>query len=105
MDCSPPGSSVHGILQTRILQWLPCPPPGNLPYLGIKPTSPALKDGFFTTETPGKPTMEYHHSVIKKNEIMLLATTWMDLEIVISTEVSQTEKEKYGHLDGKSKKK
>ena len=28
---------------------LPCLPPGNLPYAGIKPTSPALAGGFFTT--------------------------------------------------------
>ena len=27
MDCGPPGSSVHGILQARILEWLPFPPP------------------------------------------------------------------------------
>ena len=38
--------------------------------------------------------MEYY-SNIKKNEIMSFATTWMDLEIVILSEVSQTEKEKY----------
>ena len=31
----------------------------------------------------------------KKNEIMLFATTWMDLEIVILSEVSPTEKDKY----------
>ena len=37
MDCSPPGSSVHGILQARILEWLPCPPPGDLPDPGIEP--------------------------------------------------------------------
>ena len=42
MDCSPPGSSVHGILQARILGGLPCPPPGDLPNPGIKPVSPAL---------------------------------------------------------------
>ena len=39
-------------------------------------------------------TMEYY-SAIKKNEIMPLATTWMDLEIIILSEVSQTEKDKY----------
>ena len=43
MDCSPPGSFAHGILQARILQasGLPCPPPGDLPDPGIEPTSPA----------------------------------------------------------------
>ena len=39
-------------------------------------------------------TMEYC-STIKKNEIMPLAAIWMDLERVILSEVSQTEKEKY----------
>ena len=34
MDCSPPGSSVHGILQVRILVWLPFPSPGELPTQG-----------------------------------------------------------------------
>ena len=38
--------------------------------------------------------MEYY-SAIKKNEIMLFAITWMDLEILILSEVSQTGKEKY----------
>ena len=39
-------------------------------------------------------TMEYY-SAIKKNEIMPFAATWMDLEIIILSEVSQTEKDKY----------
>ena len=39
-------------------------------------------------------TMECY-SAIKKNEIMPFAVTWVDLEIVILSEVSQTEKDKY----------
>ena len=41
MDYSPPGSSVHGILQARTLEWgasgEPFAPPGDLPDPGIKP--------------------------------------------------------------------
>ena len=39
-------------------------------------------------------TME-HYSAIRKNEIMPFAATWIDLEIIILSEVSQTEKDKY----------
>ena len=39
-------------------------------------------------------TMEYY-SAIKKNEIMPFVATWMDLEIIILSEVSQTKKDKY----------
>ena len=55
MDYSPPGSSVRGILSSRILEWIPFPPPGDLPRPGIEPASPALAGGFFTTRPPGKP--------------------------------------------------
>ena len=43
MNCSLPGSSVHGILQARILEWLPYLPSGDLPNPGIEPRSPALQ--------------------------------------------------------------
>ena len=49
-DCIPPGSSVHGIFQARILEWVAFPSPGDLPDPGIKPrslTSPALASGLF----------------------------------------------------------
>ena len=39
-------------------------------------------------------TMEYY-SAIKKKEIMPFVATWMDLEIIILSEVSQTKKGKY----------
>ena len=56
MDCSPPGSSVHGDSPGKntgvdfhvLLQ-------GNLPNLGIKPRSPILQADSLPTETPGKP--------------------------------------------------
>ena len=54
MDCSPPGLSVHGILQARILVVLPFPPPGYPAAPGIKLQflkSPALAGIFFTIIT------------------------------------------------------
>ena len=39
--------------------------------------------------------MVEHYSAIKRNEIMPFAATWMDLEMIILSEASQTEKEKY----------
>ena len=49
-----PGSSVHGIYQARILEWLSFPSPGTLPNAGIETASPALAGGFFTAESAGK---------------------------------------------------
>ena len=44
MDCSLPGSSVHGILQARILEWVPIPfSRGDLPDPGIEHGSPTLQ--------------------------------------------------------------
>ena len=49
MDCSPPGSSVQGILQARTLEWIAIPfsqvgDGGNIPEPGIKPGSSALQE-------------------------------------------------------------
>jgi len=43
MDCSPPGSSVHGTFPATILEWVPFSPPGYLHHPGIKLKSPALQ--------------------------------------------------------------
>ena len=51
--CSPPGSSVHGILQARVLE---CPSPGGLLNPGIEPGSPALQADSLQTGPPGKPS-------------------------------------------------
>ena len=50
MGCSPLGSSVHEILQARILEWVVLPPPGDLLDPGFEPASLmsyALAGGFF----------------------------------------------------------
>ena len=49
-----PASSVHGILQARILEWVAISFSRDLPDPGIEPTSPASAGGCFTTEPPGK---------------------------------------------------
>ena len=48
MDCSLPGSSVHGISQARIQEWVPFPPPGDLSNSGIESTLAALQIDSFT---------------------------------------------------------
>ena len=52
LHCSPPGSSVHGILQARILEWVAVfPPSRDLSDPGVEPASlmsPALAGRFFT---------------------------------------------------------
>ena len=58
MDCSPPGSSVHGIFQARILEWvaisssrLSCQFRDQTHISSIS----SLAEGFFTSKPPGKP--------------------------------------------------
>ena len=61
VDCSQPGSFVHGILQARILECLPCPFPGDLPNPG-KRHNPSLlcllhwQVGSLPLAPPGKPS-------------------------------------------------
>ena len=57
-DCSPPGSSGHGVSQVRILEWTAISFSRDLPNPGIEPTSPAcpaLQAGSLSTEPLGKP--------------------------------------------------
>ena len=53
MDCSLPGSSVHGILQARILEWVASSSPWDLSSAGIEPGSPALVADSFPSEHLG----------------------------------------------------
>ena len=81
VDCSLPDSSVHGILQSRTLEWVPCPPPGDLPNPGIKPASlisPALAGEFFTTsatwEAPSLPvSLSYNSNSLQRNSFFVVS--------------------------------
>ena len=55
MDYSPPGSSVHGILQTRTLEWVPFSFQAHLPDPGIEPGSPALQADSLLSEPLREP--------------------------------------------------
>ena len=59
VDCSLPDSSLHAISQGRIVEeeWVNISSARDLPNLGIKPTSPVLAGGFFTSVPPGKPRL------------------------------------------------
>ena len=54
---SPPGSSIRGILQARILEWVAMPSSRDLPSPGIKPRSLALQVDSLPSEPPGKPRL------------------------------------------------
>ena len=61
MDCSLPGSSAHGILQAKILEWVAMPSsrgsslPRNQTHVS---SGPCNAGRFFTTEPPGKPLID-----------------------------------------------
>ena len=53
VDCSPPGSSVHGILQASMLEWVAFPSPGDLPGPGTELGSPTLQADSLPSEPRG----------------------------------------------------
>ena len=53
MDYTPPGSSVHGILQARYWNGLPFPSPGELPNPGIEPRPPEFQADSLPSDPPG----------------------------------------------------
>ena len=55
MDCSPPGFSICGIFQARILEWVAISFSRDLPDPGIEPRSPTLQADALPSEPMGKP--------------------------------------------------
>ena len=74
MDCSPPGSSVHGIFQARILEWVAISFSKVSSGPGTEPVSPSLAGRFFATEPPGQaPKLDrFHNFDLKQLYIFLL---------------------------------
>ena len=77
MDYNPPGSSVHGIFQARIVEWVAFPPPGDIPNSGMEPVYPAslaLADGLLNTAPPGKLRADLTLSVFTEGRTTSQAT-------------------------------
>ena len=55
MDCSPPGSPVHGISQARILEWVAISSSRGSSRARDQTCISCIAGGFFTTAAPGKP--------------------------------------------------
>ena len=55
VDCSPSGSSVHGVLQARMLKCVAIPFPGDCADPGFKPKSPAFQADSLLSKLPVKP--------------------------------------------------
>ena len=57
MDCSPPGSSIHGILQARLLKWVSMPSSRGTSQPRDQIWVSCIAGKFFTTEPLGKPLL------------------------------------------------
>ena len=67
VDCSPPGSSVHGILQARVLEWVAIfPSPGDLSNPGIELASTALQADSLPLSHQGSPHTK-RRNLIRRN--------------------------------------
>ena len=72
MDCSHTVSLSIGFSRKEYWSGLPRPPPGALPYPGIKPgslTFPALAARFFITGATGKPKKDHKKSEISRRTV------------------------------------
>ena len=57
MDCSPPGSSVPGILQARVLEWVAMFSSRGSSQSSDRTHDSCIAGGFFAAEPPGKPCL------------------------------------------------
>ena len=79
VDCSPPGSSVHGILQARILEWVAISFSRGSSDPGVEPGSPTLEAHALTSKPPGKTVAPWQGSNSQLNPQH--QTQWMPWHI------------------------
>ena len=82
MYCSPPGSSVHRISQSRIPDWVATSFSRGSSEPKDQNHVSCIGRRFFTAEPPRKPMVEYY-SALKRKEILTSASTEMNLEDII----------------------
>ena len=82
MDRNLPGSSVHGIFQARILEWVAISFSRGLPDPAIKLRSPALQADALPSESPGKPGSYHYKYVQRTNGNHQIEHTNKEIEII-----------------------
>ena len=76
MDCSPPGSSIHGILQARILEWVAMPFSRESSQHRDRTCGSCgscIEGKFFTTEPPGKLPLGPYSTQKRMCQLLLLS--------------------------------
>ena len=80
MDCGPPGSSVHGTLQARILERVAMPSSRGSSWSRDRTCDSCIAGGFFTAEPPGEPRVQVGGflNMVRPNTIphQILSTPW-----------------------------
>ena len=81
MDCSPPGSSVHGILQARILEWVTIPFSRGYSWPGDQTQVSCIAGGVFTIRK---------WTLLLLSHVPLFATPWTTAQASLSFTVSRS---------------
>ena len=82
MDCNPPGSSVHEILQARILEWIALPSSRGSSQLRDQTRVSCIAGGFFTvwtTRGAQENRKEGGKSAVERNNLSYLSRLWSKL--------------------------
>ena len=77
MDCSPPGSSIHGVLQARIREWVAITFSRGSSWLRIEPGSPALLADSLPSEPQEHDKGLKEHSVQSELSMRVADITWV----------------------------